>query len=79
MALRAVLGAISPTGAVHWSRQPNKNNLRRSPIAVIINRFAGDRQPFWVYGRDRLKALNSATDLAQQPWNCMLGTCVNMP
>jgi DNA topoisomerase IA len=23
--------------------------LRRSPI---INRFAGDRQPFWVYGRD---------------------------
>ena len=27
-------------------------NLRRSPIAVIINRFAGDRQPFWVYGRD---------------------------
>jgi hypothetical protein len=27
-------------------------NLRRSPIAVIINRFAGDRQPFCVYGRD---------------------------
>jgi hypothetical protein len=25
-------------------------NLRRSPIAVIIDRFAGDRQLFWVYG-----------------------------
>ncbi len=23
----------------------------RSPIAVIIDRFAGDRQLFWVYGR----------------------------
>jgi hypothetical protein len=28
-------------------------NLRRSPIAVIIDGFAGDRQSFWVYGRDR--------------------------
>ena len=28
-------------------------NLRRSPIAVIIDRFAGDRQLFWVYGRCR--------------------------
>jgi hypothetical protein len=27
----------------------------RSPIAVIIDRFAGDRQLFWVYGRDRLR------------------------
>jgi hypothetical protein len=26
-------------------------NLRRSPLAVIIDRFAGDRQLFWVYGR----------------------------
>jgi hypothetical protein len=26
-------------------------NLRRSPIAVIIDQFAGDRQLFWVYGR----------------------------
>ena len=26
-------------------------NLRRSPIAVIIDLFAGDRQLFWVYGR----------------------------
>ena len=25
----------------------------RSPIAVIIDRFAGDRQLFWVYGRYR--------------------------
>jgi hypothetical protein len=23
----------------------------RSPIAVIIDRFAGDRQLFWVFGR----------------------------
>jgi hypothetical protein len=26
-------------------------NLRRSPIAAILGRFAGDRQLFWVYGR----------------------------
>jgi hypothetical protein len=26
-------------------------NLRRSPITVIIDRFAGDRQLFWVCGR----------------------------
>jgi hypothetical protein len=26
--------------------------LERSPIAVIIDRFAGDRQLFWLYGRD---------------------------
>ena len=30
----------------------------RLPIAVIIDRFAGDRQPFWVYGRDRRRPLN---------------------
>jgi hypothetical protein len=30
---------------------PYQINLRRSPIAVIID--AGDRQLFWVYGRDR--------------------------
>jgi hypothetical protein len=28
-------------------------NLRRSPIAVVIDRFAGDRQLFCVYGRYR--------------------------
>jgi hypothetical protein len=30
---------------------PRRTNLRRSPIAVIIDRFAGDRQLFWAYGR----------------------------
>ena len=30
---------------------------------MIINRFAGDRQPFWNYGRDRLLfCAASATD-----------------
>jgi hypothetical protein len=36
-------------------------NLRRSPIAVIINRFAGDRQPFWVYGGTRQNCLVQPT------------------
>jgi hypothetical protein len=35
-------------------------NLRRSPIAVIIDRFAGDPQLFWVYGRYTLNGGTSA-------------------
>jgi hypothetical protein len=42
----------------------------RSPIAVIINRFAGDRQPFWVYGRDNgldwLKSLDAVEALGAE-------------
>jgi hypothetical protein len=38
-------------------------NLRRSPIAVIIDRFAGDRQLFWVYGRYTRHGLHGAFSL----------------
>jgi hypothetical protein len=39
-------------------------DLRRLPIAVIIDRFAGDRQLFWVYARYRAPPLGPIA-----PWN----------
>jgi hypothetical protein len=48
LGLRGARDRNSPTTAYQI-------NLRRSPIAVIIDRFAGDRQLFWVYGRYRVR------------------------
>ncbi len=49
---------VRPTGGYrpihppqHARPRRTRSTLRRSPIAVIIDRFAGDRQLFWVYGR----------------------------
>src|SRR5215469_10436672 len=55
-------------------------NLRRSPIAVIINRFAGDQQPFWVYGRDRCPSFareNHAPKIGKPRPHGWIGQCLD--
>jgi hypothetical protein len=44
---------------------------------MIIDRFAGDRQPFWVYGRDNTIKHVSWLDLAESELGVLTSQCLD--